>query len=113
LSLFLLLEEKFKIQFFLKQFKYLYLLIKMSKEYEGHIISTQPFYSNLNYYGSPNSCKSIIAPIPVETYPTVFSELIPHSLPNWMNPNHHQTKTNLCDSYNVFSKQQEQCDRFK
>ena len=85
----------------------------MSKEYEARITSGKPFYSNLNSYGAPNRCVSIVAPIPVESYPTLFSELTPHQLPKWMNPNNHQKRTNFCDSYISFSKQREKCDRFK
>lgn len=61
----------------------------MSKEYEAHITNTQSCYSNLNSYGSSNSHGSIVAPLPVESYPTLFSHIIPHQLPKWMNPNNH------------------------
>jgi hypothetical protein len=85
----------------------------MTKEYEARVTSTQPFYSNLNSYGSSSQHVFIVDPIPVESYPTLFSDMTPHQLPKWMNPNNHEKKTNSCDSYNVFSKQQEKCDRFE
>ena len=82
----------------------------MSKEYEARITSSKPFYSNLNSYGSPNNCQSIVSPIPVESYPTLFSNAIPHSLPDWMNPKVNQLKH--CVPYNSFFKIHEKCDRF-
>ena len=84
----------------------------MSKEYKGHITSSQAFYSNLNSYGCANNCKTIVPPIPVESYPTLFSNAIPHSLPDWMNPKVNQSKSEHCVPYNSFYKTHEKCNRF-
>lgn len=87
----------------------------MNREHESIISSSQPFYSNMESYGTDGQSHFIVAPVLATISPSLFFHVKPHPLPNWMNPRNvgpefsHGQKCVQCDPYACLGSQKDNC----